>query len=745
MIVVIMYLILSSLSKWHPFIFIISGHVTIDVAPDRAVRAVLEHLYMCKVTVDDNLQYLKEIVIVADYLQLSILKKLCQYEIIRYAKMPEHLPEILPFASQYHLREAENRAWDNIRPNMRNVIEQEMFMNISAELFLQILSEPRLGYVTAEEYYETLVKWVEYDKDERTGYFSKLFCALDLSRATSSTVEKIKANSMVAESKECTDVIRKSESAYRNKSSKTDSDGTERDVLVITGFETRYNMLFTNRVIGYVINENRWVELPRLPLEDDTTDGLLTTKDKDGQLVVLTWSGGHWILLTNNHSQIPQTMKMHDGKWQWVCNNTLKTSSSSSTWKKPMDLIINGSDLFIVFVEYGRDMGPQLWVKKWENYSSSEDNFEVMKDGAFIWESDFDIIRQARGFVHGNNLYVMCFALREYQVKGHVEKLFCCDIATMEIDAIDLPEPYRMMPSMPILMYENNREEVVIREIVGHRYIYRPADKSVQKEEDKNPDLPVMPNLNSALTFLHFNYEDDVEELTQKVNTWMAQSAKSSDQERDARFEMRNDDNHVTDLKKGNAKEEGKGLSFEPGESCDVGSVSEIGTVEEKDGETPFVDRYDIASLYDVSFEYYSACSFQGKQYVFGRHFVNESKRPVPSSLGSCYTRITANPFQDYEHVALRRTLDDVNEEWEELAPCPDVLRRATSITPMRLPTSVLNCPAQCFHCHPYGVFTEEGAAIDRDSDDSVEDDTTTSTDSDNSSSYDYDDIDYYI
>ena len=173
---------------------------------------------------------------------------------------------------------------------------------------------------------------------------------------------------------------------------------------------------------------------------------------------------------------------------------------------------------------------------------------------------------------------------------------------------------------------------------------------------------------------------------------------------------MRNDDNHATDLKKENAKEEGKGLSFEPGESCDVGSVSDIGTAEKKDGETPFVDRYDIASLYDVSYEYYSACSFQGKQYVFGRHFVNESKRPVPSSLGSCYSNITANPFQDYEHVALRRTLDDVDEEWEELAPCPDVLGRATSITPMRLPISVLNCPAQCFHCHPYGVFTEEGA-----------------------------------
>ena len=741
-----MYLELSSLSQWYPFIFIISGHVTIDVAPDRAVRAVLEYLYMCKVTVDDNLQYLKEIVIVTDYLQLSILKKLCQDEIIRYAKMPEHLSEILPFASQYHLQKAKNSVWDSIRPNMRNVIEQETFMNISAEIFLQILSEPRLGYVTAEEYYETLVKWVEHDRDERAGYFSELFCALDLSRATSSTVEKIKANSMVTESKECTDIIQKWESAYRDKAPKTDSDGTERDVLVFTGFESSYNSLFTRRVIGYVISENRWVELPRLPFEDDGTDGLLTTKDKDGQLVVLAWSDSLWIHLSSNHSQILQTMSMHDDEWQLVDNNTLKHTSSSSLRNTPMDLIINGSDLFVVFVEFVYGMRPKLMVKKCEDFSSLKGIFEVMKYGTFIWESDVDVITQAKGFVHENNLYIMCFASIEYQVKGHVEKLFCCDIATMEIDAIDLPEPYRMMPHMPVLMYENNHKEVVIREIVGHGYIYRPADKRVQKEEDKIPDLPLMPNLDSALRVLHFHHDKEGEELTRKVNIWMAQNAKSRDQEMDARFEMGKDDNHVTDTKKGNAKEEGEGVNFDHRQSCNVGSGSEIDTVDKGDGETPFIDRYDIASLYEAALEFYSACSFQGKLYVFGRHFVNDNERPVPSSFGSCYDSVLANPFQDYKHVALRRTLDDVDEEWEELASCPDVLRRATSITPMCLPISALNCPAQCFHCHPYGVFTEEGAAIDRKASDDGTDDSSTSTESDNSCSVHFvDRIEFYV
>lgn len=252
-----------------------AGIVHISIGKVSAVRAAITFLYTG--TIQLNYGIVKDILEVADYLQIDDLKSACTSYLMAVDINIQNCVHLCLLASLYDL-DIYNKVFDYIRGHLPEVMEQEDTLSLTADSVLEMLQDKSLNYVAVSDFYKFIVKWVEYDKKNRQAHFESLFCELDLKRVPQdfleSTVEK---SDYVVNSDKCKVHVLNVKMKHM---AGLLPDETNTDVILVVGgcgmgqlfhsffavpFLPISDIISINHVYGYIISENRWTELAPLP------------------------------------------------------------------------------------------------------------------------------------------------------------------------------------------------------------------------------------------------------------------------------------------------------------------------------------------------------------------------------------------------------------------------------------------------------------------------------------------------
>lgn len=251
------------------------GKIRISVGKPTAVRAAISFLYNGILEV--KYESVKELLEVADYFQIEDLKKACSDYLASVEVNLENCISLSLLASLYDL-DIYGKVYDYVRGHLPEVMLQEETLSLTAESVIVLLNDRALNYVSADDYFKFIVKWVETDRDVREKYFNEMFCALDLKKVSKDFLEKtVESYPLVSSSQECTVHLLNHKMKIMAGLLSNDS---HRDVILLVGgcgqgqyfhtflpFFPLSDTISVNNVYGYIVDEDRWTELAPLPYQ----------------------------------------------------------------------------------------------------------------------------------------------------------------------------------------------------------------------------------------------------------------------------------------------------------------------------------------------------------------------------------------------------------------------------------------------------------------------------------------------
>lgn len=239
------------------------------------MKAAVTFLYTG--TIQLSYGIVKDILEVADYLQIDDLKSACTSYLMAVNINVRNCVHICLLASLYDL-DIYSKVFDYIRGHLPEVMEQKDTLSLTADSVLEMLQDEALNYVSVSDFYKFIVKWVEHDKKNRESYFETLFCELDLKRIPQDFLENIVETSpLVVNSDKCKIHVLNVKMKHM---AGLLLDETSTDVILVVGgcgmgqlfhsffavpFLPISDIISINNIYGYIISENRWTELAPLP------------------------------------------------------------------------------------------------------------------------------------------------------------------------------------------------------------------------------------------------------------------------------------------------------------------------------------------------------------------------------------------------------------------------------------------------------------------------------------------------
>ena len=254
---------------------LLSGKIRISIGKPSAVRAAISFLYNGILEV--KYETVKELLEVADYFQIEDLKKACSEYLASVEVNLENCVNLSLLASLYDL-DIYSKVYDYVRGHLPEVMGQEETLTLTADSIMAMLNDRALNYVSVEDFFKFIIKWVENDKDGREKYFSEMFCMLDLKKVPKEFLEKtIETYPLVKGSEECTLHLLNFKMKMMAGLLSHDSN---KDVILLVGgcgqgqyfhtflpFFPLSDVISVNNVYGYIIEEDRWTELAPLPYQ----------------------------------------------------------------------------------------------------------------------------------------------------------------------------------------------------------------------------------------------------------------------------------------------------------------------------------------------------------------------------------------------------------------------------------------------------------------------------------------------
>jgi hypothetical protein len=115
-------------------------------------------------------------------------------------------------------------------------MQLEDALTLTPESVMLLLTDMILSYVEQNQFYEFIIKWVEFDLESREEFFPDLFCSLDLQSIPRDVLEKIDNYSLIKKYERCQTHI-----LMRHKSSSIEADdGVKEAILVVRHFKQFY-------------------------------------------------------------------------------------------------------------------------------------------------------------------------------------------------------------------------------------------------------------------------------------------------------------------------------------------------------------------------------------------------------------------------------------------------------------------------------------------------------------------------
>lgn len=235
----------------------------------------------------------------AEYFQITDLKRSCQEYLYSVELTTENCVQLCLLCSLYDL-ELYTRAFDFLRGHLPEVMKTSDIMTLTHESVISLLKDETLRYVSQEDFFDFVVKWVNNDLECRGDNFSELFCALDLLRVSKEVLEtKIEEEPLVKKFEEC--VLHVLNVKMKYMTGLLPNDSGEKECILLAGgcghhiylnnlFHLFPDSISVNNIYGYIINEERWTELAPLPHQMRKP---IITFDPSGHLYVFDTNHSH--------------------------------------------------------------------------------------------------------------------------------------------------------------------------------------------------------------------------------------------------------------------------------------------------------------------------------------------------------------------------------------------------------------------------------------------------------------------
>ncbi|XP_054032711.1 kelch-like protein 11 [Dryobates pubescens] len=243
--------------------------------PD-TVEAVIGFMYTGSIRVSPG--NVHEVLEMADRFLLSRLKDFCG-EFLKKKLNLSNCVAVHSLAHMYSLSQLALKAQDMIRRNFHKIIQDEEFYTLPFHLVRDWLSDSEITVDSEEVLFETVLKWVQKNPEEREQYFEELFRLLRLSQMKPTYLTRqVKAERLVAGSEGCARLVAEAVESHalrceqlRQGSPQPPScppallprGGQNMDVIMVVGGVSEGGD-YLSECVGYFIEEDRWVNLPHI-------------------------------------------------------------------------------------------------------------------------------------------------------------------------------------------------------------------------------------------------------------------------------------------------------------------------------------------------------------------------------------------------------------------------------------------------------------------------------------------------
>ncbi|EDM06041.1 kelch-like 11 (Drosophila) (predicted) [Rattus norvegicus] len=337
--------------------------------PD-TVEAVIEYMYTGRIRVSTGSVH--EVLELADRFLLIRLKEFCG----EFLKKKLHLSNcvaIHSLAHMYTLSQLALKAADMIRRNFYKVIQDEEFYTLPFHLIRDWLSDLEITVDSEEVLFETVLKWVQRNAEERERYFEELFKLLRLSQMKPTYLTRhVKPERLVANNEVCVKLVAEAVERHALRAENIQSGtlqhptsqvsllpryGQNMDVIMVIGGVSEGGD-YLSECVGYFVDEDRWVNLPHIH------------NHLDGHAVAITES--YVYVAGSMEPGFAKTVERYNpnlNTWEHVCSLMTRKHSFGLTEVKGKLYSIGGHGNFSPGFKDVTVYNPEL--DKWHNLESA--------------------------------------------------------------------------------------------------------------------------------------------------------------------------------------------------------------------------------------------------------------------------------------------------------------------------------------------------------------------------------------
>ena len=180
--------------------------VAIETIKSEIIKVVIEFLYGNTDSIDSDNVY--EVLKAANYFQVQELKTHCA-DLMTRDLTETNAITIWMLAQQYNLESLVTESQNILITKFISFLKHEEFLKICPE-FITNFMKLRCENITEKDMYESIIKWVDFDSDNRCKYFSSLFQLLNLNKINKTFLcEVISNNKLVLADCNCSEMLLK--------------------------------------------------------------------------------------------------------------------------------------------------------------------------------------------------------------------------------------------------------------------------------------------------------------------------------------------------------------------------------------------------------------------------------------------------------------------------------------------------------------------------------------------------------
>ncbi|XP_050922184.1 LOW QUALITY PROTEIN: kelch-like protein 11 [Lates calcarifer] len=249
-----------------------------ETGPDpETVRSVIQFMYTGEIRV--TTANVHEVLELADRFLLAQLKNFCGEFLMKKLSL-SNCVAVHSLAHMYTLDQLVLGAADMIRKNFHKVIRNEEFYTLPFHLVRDWLSDSEITVDSEQELFETIVKWVNQNTEEREKYFEELFRLLRLPQIAPTILTRVvRKEPLVVNNASCQKLVSDTLEVHAVRSESLKSAdlelctsyvaavqprfGQNMDVIMVVGGVTEGGE-YLSGCVGYFVAEDRWVNLPHI-------------------------------------------------------------------------------------------------------------------------------------------------------------------------------------------------------------------------------------------------------------------------------------------------------------------------------------------------------------------------------------------------------------------------------------------------------------------------------------------------